>query len=107
MRLYLLCIAVGIAALVSIHSFSLNVSASIDNQSKALLGSDLSLQSRFPIDETWLKEIEALISPSCPERRLAAMADFQDNDTPPRLVQLRAIGSGYPYYGEIKNHQRL
>ncbi|MDD7984097.1 FtsX-like permease family protein [Lentisphaera marina] len=102
LKLYLLCISIGIAALVSIHSLASSVRSSIDLQSRSLLGSDLSLKSRFKMDEAWLLEIEKKMGPSLAERRFAGMAKFLNSKQAPRLVQVRAISQGYPIYGEIK-----
>ncbi|EDM24797.1 putative permease domain protein [Lentisphaera araneosa HTCC2155] len=102
LRLYLLCISIGIAALVSIHSLAFSVRSSIDEQSRSLLGSDLSLKARAPIDAQWLKEIESKLGPSLPERRFAGMINFLNSELSPRLIQVRAISEGYPIYGKIK-----
>src|SRR5205085_8465477 len=44
--LYMSSISLGVAALVAIDSFTDNVSTSVAEQSKALLGGDVSLKSR-------------------------------------------------------------
>src|SRR5882757_2005354 len=44
--LYMSSIGLGVAALVAIDSFTENVSASVHDQSRALLGGDVSLSTR-------------------------------------------------------------
>src|SRR5688572_5950263 len=54
--LYMSSISFGVAALVAIDSFSANVTASVHDQSRALMGGDLAVTSRqaFPrsVDST-------------------------------------------------------
>src|SRR5688500_20258781 len=46
--LYMSSISLGVAALVAIDSFTANVSESVREQSKALLGGDVVLRARSP-----------------------------------------------------------
>jgi putative ABC transport system permease protein len=103
LKLYLLSVSIGIAALVSIHSLANSVRSSIDLQSRSLLGSDLSLKSRASIDSAWLEGINKQMDKGLPERRFAGMAKFLNSKQAPRLVQVRAISVGYPIYGEIES----
>src|SRR5688572_10074976 len=49
--LYMSAISLGVAALVAIDSFADNVTRSIREQSRALLGGDISFTSRRPISK--------------------------------------------------------
>src|SRR4051812_19375514 len=59
--LYMSSISFGVAALVAIDSFSKNVTASVHDQSRALMGGDLAITSRdtFPrvVDSTLTAEV--------------------------------------------------
>lgn len=100
---YMSSISFGVAALVAIDSFSKNVTASVHDQSKALMGGDVAITSRqkFPrlVDstleaQTALDHIEVARQTSFP-----SMAVF--SPVLARLVEVRAVSSSYPLYGAI------
>lgn len=104
-RLFLLMgtVAVGVAALVAINSFTDNLRDSVRQQARALLGADLSLVSRQPFS----RRVEALLdtlSRGSQQARVisfAAMA-YVPRTAGTRLVQVAAVEGPYPFYGEIK-----
>jgi putative ABC transport system permease protein len=108
-RIALLVAAVtaGVAALVAIESFTVNLQASVREQAQALLGADLKLSSssRFsPAAEATLDAITAQAGPGTERARttsFSAMA-YVSRTTGTRLVQVVAVDGGYPFYGEIK-----
>ena len=111
-RLWLLTGAVtaGVAALVAINSFTQNLRTSVAEQAKALLGADLSITGRAAFSPRVEALIDSLIAPDsaaqrAPGRRalqvsFAAMA-YVPRTAGVRLVQVRAIEGGFPFYGAI------
>src|SRR5690606_36321773 len=98
--LFLSSMTLGVAALVAIQAFGVNLERAVDEQAKELLGADLSLASRSP----FAPETEALLASLGGDvsRRVsfASMAFFhRTGDT--RLVTVRAIEGDYPYYGAV------
>ncbi|GLC27674.1 ABC transporter permease [Roseisolibacter agri] len=101
--LYMSSIALGVAALVAIDSFAGNVARSVRTQSRALLGGDVAFTTRRP----WPKPVLAWLD-SLPARgvRVARTTQFASMGLVPRtgktrLVQVRAVERGYPFYGEV------
>lgn len=101
--LYMSTIAVGVAALVSIDSFARNVTRSVAEQSRSLLGGDVQLTSRRPFP----KEIEALIDslnrrgiPNVRSTTFPSMA-LVPRTGGTRLTQVHGVGPLYPIYGQI------
>jgi putative ABC transport system permease protein len=108
-RLFLLMgtVAVGVAALVAINSFTDNLQDSVRQQARALLGADLSLVSRQPFSH----RVEALldtISRSSQQARVISFAGmaYVPRSAGTRLVQVAAVEGPYPFYGEIKTQPR-
>jgi putative ABC transport system permease protein len=104
-RLFLLMgtVAVGVAALVAINSFTDNLRDSVRQQARALLGADLSLVSRQPFS----RRVEALLdtlSRSSQQARVISFAGmaYVPRTAGTRLVQVAAVEGRYPFYGEIK-----
>lgn len=111
-RLWLLTGAVtaGVAALVAINSFTQNLRTSVAEQARTLLGADLSITGRQAPTPRVNALIDSLVAPDSAAGRpggrralqvtFAAMA-YVPRTTGVRLVQVRAIEGGYPFYGEV------
>ncbi|HEY7479737.1 MAG TPA: FtsX-like permease family protein [Gemmatimonadales bacterium] len=97
-------VAVGVAALVAINSFTANLRDSVRRQAQELLGADLSLEARQPLPPGAEALIDSLRGRGAEEARLtnfSAMAYVTRTDGT-RLVQVAAIRGGYPFYGRIR-----
>jgi putative ABC transport system permease protein len=108
-RLFLLMgtVAVGVAALVAINSFTDNLQDSVRQQARALLGADLSLVGRQPFS----RRVEALLDTLAKRSEQARVTSFAGMAYVPRtagtrLVQVAAVEGRYPFYGEIKTEPR-
>jgi putative ABC transport system permease protein len=96
-------VAVGVAALVAINSFTDNLQDSVRVQARALLGADLALVSR----QAFSPRVEALLDTLSSSSRLARVTSFAGMAYVPRtdgtrLVQVAALDGHYPFYGEIR-----
>jgi putative ABC transport system permease protein len=94
-------IIIGIAALVAISSFGQNLRRTIDLQAKTLLGADLVIAARDP----FTPEMETLFANIGGEKAreviFSSMAYFPKT-AGTRLVQVRALGPGFPFYGQFE-----
>ena len=95
-------VAIGVAALVAINSFTANLQDSVRLQARALLGADLSFSSR----RAFSPAVEATLD-SLPAAGMARLTNFPAmayvaRTTGTRLVQTSAVEGPFPFYGEIK-----
>ncbi|PTY08233.1 ABC transporter permease [Opitutaceae bacterium EW11] len=101
--LFSLSVVLGIAALVAIGSFADNLRRGIEAQAKTLLGADLAIGSRQPLSA----EVDAYLNRLGGERArdvvLATMAVFPASGEQTRLVSLRGLAGGYPFYGDASS----
>lgn len=100
-------VAIGVAALVAINSFTHNLRASVRLQARALLGADLALVSRQPFSP----RVEALLDTLAKDSRIARVTSFAGMAYIPRtagtrLVQVAAVEGSFPFYGEIRTAPR-
>jgi putative ABC transport system permease protein len=103
LMLYMSSISLGVAALVAIDSFTENVTTSVQNQSRALLGGDVSLSSRAkfaPNVSELLDSLKRTGTGVALQTSFASMGVMAKSGNT-RLVQVRAVSRGYPIYGEI------
>lgn len=100
--LYMSSITLGVAALVAINSFRQSMTASVEQESRALLGADLRLSSSRP----FTPPIQAIIDSAGRQYELSSITNLVSMVAAPRtervrMVQLRAVSGRYPYYGTV------
>ena len=100
-------VAMGVAALVAINSFTDNLQDSVRQQARALLGADLALVSR----QAFTPRVEAVLDTLTRRGRLARVTSFAGMAYVPRtagtrLVQVAAVEGEYPFYGQIRTEPR-
>lgn len=101
LMLFMTSIVLGIAALVAINSFGSNLTNEINAEAKELLGADLEIESQTPFSDKAQAYIDSLEADKAREVNFASMVLFPKNGGS-RLVQVRAIEKGYPFYGSIE-----
>ena len=99
--LAMLCVVIGVAAVVTAYSFRDNLHSSIRTHAKSLLGADLAIQSReaFSSDDETL--LAAVGGEQSRQVSFSSMAYFPKTGAS-RLVQVRAISGQFPYYGALE-----
>jgi putative ABC transport system permease protein len=101
--LYMSSISLGVAALVAIDSFSANIIQSVKDQSRALMGGDVSFNSSKPIPP----KVDSLFdSLSRHGLSFARVTTFPSMAVVPRtsgtrFAQVRGVTDNYPFYGTI------
>lgn len=102
--LYMSAISLGVAALVAIDSYSANVVRSIRDQSRQLLGGDLSLSSRAAFPQSIDSLLDTLARGGIKVGRTTTFTSMAlvPRAPAPRLVQINAVGPGVPFYGGIE-----
>ncbi|MBE7178337.1 MAG: ABC transporter permease, partial [Mucilaginibacter polytrichastri] len=101
---FIASIVSGIAALVAIYSFGNNLNTDIDKQAATLIGADMAVFSNKPASDGGQKLFDNLKKKSVSvseERSFASMIYFPKSQGT-RLVQVRALGGSFPWYGELE-----
>lgn len=98
--LFMSSIVLGIAALVAINSFGENLKRQIESEARDLLGADLEISNRTPIPDEVVKRLDSLQLIYIEEINFASMAFFPKTEET-RLVHVRAVEPGFPFYGEL------
>ncbi len=96
-------ISLGVAALVAIDSFSANIIQSVKDQSRALMGGDISFNSSKPIPPAVDSLFDSLAHHGI---SLARVTTFPSMAVVPRtsgtrFAQVRGVTDNYPFYGNI------
>ena len=100
LALYLSAMVLGVAALVAIRGFGDNMSRTVDQEAKTLLGADLRLEADQPFDDSTRTLIDSIGGTQARRVSFGSMAVFpKTGDT--RLTAVRAVEGGYPFYGAL------
>ena len=101
--LYMGAITFGVGALVAINSFRGNIITAIRSESRSLLGADLEIHSRRSFPDAIQAILDSAAAGGVPVSYVTTMPSMVRSPKTElsRLVQLRALEGGFPYYGEI------
>ena len=95
------CITLGVSALVSVGSFADSLERTVARSAKSLMGGDVEIRSTQPL---LLPSLEDAVGAArgvavTRVRELVAMAQAEPAAT--QLVELKAVETGYPFYGAL------
>ena len=97
--------ALGIAALVGLNGLRATVGDAVEAQARRLLGADLRLASRAPLDAATESIVAALTklegSAEARVTRFGSMA-LATRSERTRLVDVQAVSGGFPVYGNVR-----
>ena len=101
--LYMSSISLGVAALVAIDSFSANIIQSVKDQSRAIMGGDVSFNSNKPLPPAVDSLFDSLSRHGISFARVTTFPSMAvvPRTTGTRFVQVRGVTDNYPFYGEI------
>lgn len=104
--LFVFCIAVGVAARVSVASFLASLDAGLGAEARRLLGADLVLGASTEWTPAQLADLAQAVPPASAFSRrvsLLSMASAQGRmGARSRLVQLAGVDAAYPLLGDLK-----
>lgn len=101
--LFMASIILGIAAVVSIQSFSENLKENIGLQSKALMGADFIIDSNQPPNERVQQIIDSLGGADAKSVGFPSMAVFPKSGNS-KLVNVKGFDGKFPFYGELETN---
>ena len=106
--LYVSAMALGVAALVAIRSFGINLERAVAEQAKEVFGSDLEVRRSAAFPDSTAALLDSLASETdaatVREVSFPSMARFPASaggEGRARLAQVRALDGPYPLYGEV------
>ncbi len=99
--LFVFSITLGVAAVVSVQSFSRLLKENIAQQSKELLGADFLIESDKPVNEKVQGIIDSLGGADAREINFLSMASFPGNEGT-KLLEVRGVETGFPFYGDLE-----
>jgi putative ABC transport system permease protein len=101
--LYMSSISLGVAALVAIDSFSTNIVQSVKDQSRAIMGGDMSFNSSKPFPPAMDSLFDSLSHNGLSFARVTTFPSMAvvPRTAGTRFAQVRGVTDNYPFYGNI------
>jgi putative ABC transport system permease protein len=101
--LFLSAISLGVAALVAVKGFASNLARGVEEQAKTLLGADAELSSGQKLGKGTEAVLDSLRRSGVEVARVTSLSSMAlaPRTGGVRLVQVRAVDPGFPFYGEI------
>ena len=106
-RLMMACLALGVATIAGIGSFSATIGETLKNDARSLLGGDVELRlthrQAIPEQRAYL-DAQGPVSAITTMRTMASTIGAATLGEAPqrRLVELKAVDNAYPLYGEVR-----
>jgi putative ABC transport system permease protein len=100
---YMVSITLGVATLVSIHSFRGDVARSVQAEADVLMGANARLDDDQPFAPEVLQVLDSLRAGGVGVARVTTATSmvFAPSSDLVRLLQVRALDEGYPFYGDV------
>jgi putative ABC transport system permease protein len=105
---FALCLSVGVAAVVAVAGLAQALDSGIQARARELLAADLAISSRRPIADEVIAAVDQLEGARRSEVvempsvvSVPASGDPAAPPGPSLLCEIKAVGPGYPFYGEV------
>lgn len=96
---FILNFCLGITGIFSLEYFKGLMDKSMEGQAKTLLGADLIVTSKFPIDDETKKKINDRLPESKKVFEGVSLYSMVSSNKRGRLVQIVKVGEGFPFFG--------
>ncbi|HEY7183279.1 MAG TPA: FtsX-like permease family protein, partial [Blastocatellia bacterium] len=104
---FFICIAIGVGSIVALRSLVQNVKAAVGRESRSLLTADVQASSGSPWNAETRVTFERYYKSPLVEAHTETfetatmLSSVKDEIAPPKMVELKAVQSQFPFYGEI------
>ncbi len=105
---FLVCIAIGVGALVGVSLFGANVERAVTQEARGLLGGDLEVRLSRPPSPDGQAVLDSLLPRGMAITHvselvaMAARVDGSHLGQPTQIVELKAVEPEYPWYGTLR-----
>ncbi|MFN3616054.1 MAG: ABC transporter permease, partial [Rubrimonas sp.] len=104
-RVFLICLALGVAAVAAVGSVRMAITEGLSREGRAILGGDaeLSFTYRFPTEaeQDWIDRNAIAHSETVDFRSMLVAGDPRGGAAERALTQVRSVDAAYPLVGEV------
>lgn len=101
-RLFILNLSLGLTSLLAIEGLGGSIRSTISQQSKNILGADLTISARRPISDRDIEKAKSILPTDHKYAYVKELYSMVRGEKPnSRMVQVKAISGEFPFYGTI------
>lgn len=106
--IYMASITLGVAALVSVHSFRDDVARSVRQEAEVLMGANARLAASRPLPDSVTHILDSLSAAGVDVSRVTTALSMvlAPSTREVRLFQVQAVQGGFPFYGDVRTRPR-
>ena len=103
---FFICVAIGVAAIVTLRSIIQSIRSGLVREARATLAADVLVQSNRPWTPEVRTDLDRILSTAPIEARsdsieTATMVRAEAGQAIARMVELKGVQDGYPFYGTL------
>jgi putative ABC transport system permease protein len=103
---FFVCVAIGVAAIVTLRSIIQSLRTGLMQEARATIAADVLIQSNRPWTPAVRGDIDRLLAAAPVQARsesieTATMVRAESGAAVARMVELRGVQAGYPFYGSL------
>jgi putative ABC transport system permease protein len=98
---FFVCIALGVAALVGVELFSVNLERAIQREARSLMAADVELRTTRPLTPEAEAVLMNLDGRGIARMQVSELVAMGAAPSGTQLVELKAVEPGYPFYGKV------
>lgn len=106
---FLVCIAIGVGALVGVSLFGSNVERAVKKEARSLLGGDLEIRLSHPISPNGRAVLDTLATRGVAVTHVSELVAMSARAEPSpeggqgtQVIELKAVEPQYPFYGKLR-----
>ncbi len=106
--LFIINLSLGLTAFMTIEGFKSSIEETLASRSRVLLGADFGLSARRPLSKKEMQIVQSILPENLPSTQtIEIFSMVLSPQQESRLVQIKAIESVYPFYGEIELEKNI
>jgi putative ABC transport system permease protein len=103
---FFICVAIGVGAIVAMRSVIQSVRSGLMSEARAIIGADAIVQTNRPWQPDVRQRLDARLASASVLAKIeavetATMARPETGGTTAKMVELRAVQDGFPFYGKF------
>lgn len=98
---FMINLSLGLVGFITIEAFKASMANSLDGRSRAIMGADMVMSARRPLSVEELAKAKAVLPEGSLSREERSFFTMAWSGKSSRLVEIRAVDEGFPYYGAL------
>ena len=100
--LFCLNLSIGLLGFLTLDAFKTSIQRNLEGRSKAILAADLAVSAQRPLSDDEREIVSRALPAGAETGEELNFVSMASTPTASRLVEMRAVGPNFPFYGELE-----